>query len=470
MKIKYSLLSLFFLFTSGCSIGPDYQRPSLSIPATFKEAPEGWKVAQPQDEKNKGKWWEIFQDSLLNDFEETLILSNQNVALTIAQYQEALAILNQAQANYFPTVSVSGSNTRQKSSASINTNTISSNNTSRAPVTTYNLTTNAEWAPDFFGSVRHSVEAAREGAKATKAELENVQLLAQASLAQSYFQLRGLDNNQKVYNDTILNYQKLLKITQNQYQAGTVSRANILQVKSLLESAEVQALDNQILRAQLEHAISVLMGKPPSELKIDTQFQAISPPEIPVSVPSMLLERRPDIARDERLVAQANAQVGVAIAAYFPSIILSGDLGFSSIKLSTLFSKPAQFWSLGLQLSETLLDGGARRARMDANYAVLAQTVAQYRQTVLSALQNVEDNLVALNFLNAEQIKQNQAVNTSQTALNLALNQYKAGTLPFSDILTAEITLFNAQKNASDISTRRMVAAVGLIQALGGSW
>lgn len=470
MKIKYSALGLLFLFTPACSIGPNYQRPSISIPAAFKEAPEGWKIAQPQDEQNKGKWWEIFQDPLLNDLEEKLIISNQNIALAMAQYQEAQALLNQAQANYFPTLSISSSGTRQKSSTSTNTNSISSNNASHSPATTYNLIADATWAPDIFGSIRRSVEAAREGTKATKAQLASVQLLAQGSLAQSYFQLRGLDNNQKIYNDTLINYQKLLKITQNQYQAGTISRANILQVKSLLESAEVQALDNHILRAQLEHAIAVLMGRSPSDLKFFAQHQAMSPPQIPLTVPSLLLERRPDIARDERRVAEANAQVGVAIAAYFPTLILSGDLGYSSIKLSTLFNKPAQFWSLGLQLSQALLDGGARSAKIDANYAVLAQTVAQYRQTVLTAFQNVEDNLVALNILNAEHAKQNQAVSTSQEGLDLALNQYKAGTLSFSDILTAEITLFNAQKNASDISTRRMIAAVGLIQALGGGW
>jgi NodT family efflux transporter outer membrane factor (OMF) lipoprotein len=478
MKIMQTMILLVITLLTACTVGPDYKRASVVVPIAYKEAPEGWKIAAPQDDCDRGKWWLIFNDDNLNALEERVNISNQNVKVAEAQYRQALALVNQARAAYFPVLSGSATFTRQQSSAattptqagntlgSVATKVIKSN-----PVTNnYNLALNATWEPDIWGLVRRTVESAVDSAQASKSALALTTLSMQGTLAQLYFELRGLDGDQKVLDNSVINYQKLLKITENQYHAGTVSQANILQVKSQLELAQVQAIDNGILRAQYEHAIAVLTGQPPGCFTLGTKVENIKPPFIPVAVPSSLLERRPDIAQAERLMASANAQIGVAIAAYFPTLSLTGIGGYQSSFLKTLFSKPARYWSFAASIAETIFDAGLRSAKVDFARANYDQTVATYRQTVLSAFQDVEDNLVALRILAEEYDKQNQAVQTSKHALKLVVNEYKAGTAQLSDVLIAENTLFTAEKSANDIEYRRMTAAVGLIKALGGGW
>ncbi|OJV85741.1 MAG: RND transporter, partial [Gammaproteobacteria bacterium 39-13] len=441
---KFASLGFLLLGAIGCTVGPDYQRPSVQIPEQYKEAPVGWKFASPNDECSNEEWWRVFNDSQLDALEVRLEISNQNIKAAFYQYMQARALVTQARAAYFPIISGFGSVTREKSatSSALSSTAVSglsagtgSTPTVGAPFTNYHLELDASWAPDIWGSVRRTVEGAVAGAQASAAEVAATRLLAQASLAQFYFELRGLDGDQKVLDDTVKNYQKLLRITQNQYKAGTASRANVLQAQSLLELAEVQAIDNGILRAQYEHAIAVLIGVPPAEFCIDANPIAFTPPFIPAALPSTLLERRPDIAQAERLVKQANAQIGVAIAAYFPVLTLTETGGYNATKLANLFSKPAQFWSLGAQLADTLFDGGLRSGQVEAACATLHQTVAQYRQTVLTAFQDVEDNLAALRILNEEFNKQKQAVNTATAALDVVLNSYKAGTAAFADVL-----------------------------------
>ncbi len=478
MKIKHTTLFILLTLLMACTVGPDYQKPKVIVPARFKEAPEGWKFARPQDDCDRGKWWLVFNDPLLNELEEKVNISNQNIAAIEAQYRQSLAMVAQARAAFFPTVIGSETVTRQQRSGATapaagvsSTSTTSSSNLKMSPVfNDFNLTLNASWEPDIWGSVRRTVEASIANAKATEALLAVTRLSAQATLAQYYFELRGLDLDQKVLNNTVENYQKLLKITKNQYKVGTAAQSAVLQVQSQLELAQVQVIDVGVNRAIYEHAIAVLMGEPPAFFTLTYLPLNAAPPIIPVQVPSQLLERRPDIAQAERLVAQANAQIGVAIAAYFPTLTLTGLGGFDSTLLKNLLTKPARFWSIAESLAETLFDGGLRNANVKIARASYDQAVANYRQTVLTAFQDVEDNLSTLRILGEEVDKQNQAVATAQHSLRLVINQYKAGTVGLSDVLNAEITVYTAEKGAADISYRRMVAAVGLIKALGGGW
>ncbi len=476
MMKKISLLLILLL--PGCTLGPDYKRPPVITPVDFKEVPEGWKIASPQDDCDRGPWWEVFKDEKLNALEENLTISNQNIQLALAQYQESRALVAQAKAAFFPVVAGASTFTRSQSSGAKGFTGISSavdNAANSKPkmlpvLNDYNLTLDASWEPDIWGLVRRTVEGAVGGAQASKAELAQVALSMQATLAQYYFQLKGLDADQFVLDKTVANYQKLLKITQHQYQAGTVSQSAILQVKSQLELAQVQALNNGIARAQYEHAIAVLTGCPPANFSLATSQDKTYLPTIPVMLPSTLLERRPDISQSERLVMQANAQIGVAIAAYFPTLTLTGIGGYDSSMLQHLFTRPARFWSLAAGLADTIFDGGLRSAQVDFAKAGYDATVASYRQTVLNAFQDVEDNLVALSILAKEIDIQHQAVETSVKALDVVLNEYKAGTAQLADVLNAELTLFVAQKGENDIAYRQMTGAVGLIKALGGGW
>lgn len=477
MRRKFALFCLTVLLIVGCTVGPNYKRPKMLMPENYKEAPPGWKLATPCDIPSM-HWWTVFGDLKLNELEEKLNISNQNIALAYAQYMQARAQVTQARAAYYPVVSANASVTREKSAASANRSesTISGLGPGiqtlsvGKPFTNYHLELDASWAPDIWGSVSRAVESSVASAQASAAQVAAVALLTQASLAQYYFELRGLDGDQRVLNETVNHYKKLLQITTNQYRAGTVSKANVLQTQSQLELAEVQAIDVGILRSQYEHAIATLIGVAPACLTIEPEKTILTPPFIPIEIPSALLERRPDVAQAERAVASSNAQIGVAIAAYFPVLTLTATGGFNSTSLSTLFSKPAQFWSLGAQLADVIFDGGLRRGQVDEAKAVYCQTVAQYRQTVLTALQEVEDNLVALRILALEREKQSEAVKTAQKSLNVVLNGYKAGTIPFADVLNAEITLNTAEKGLIDIAYRQMVAAVNLIRALGGGW
>lgn len=490
MHLKYSLVAIAIILCA-CTVGPDYHRPGVTLPIKFKEAkgksfsapsPKHWKIAQPQDLLERGKWWLVFHDSELNVLEEELNHYNQNIANAVANYYQACAIIDEARASYYPLIVGNFSYLRQKqgggatsffstSGGSTSTGTAATGNTSRSSISsTYLAFLNANWEPDIWGLVRRTVESDIAAAQSSKALVAATRLSAQGSLAQYFFELRALDRDQQLLNETVMAYEKLLKLTRNQYNAGVASQADILQAKSQLEIAQAQAINNGILRGQYEHAIAVLIGRPPANFALRFKPLKATPPTIPVLIPSVWLERRPDIAQAERLMQQTNALVGVAIAAYFPTLNLSATVNAAGRSFHQLLSSPNIGWSYGLQLAQTIFDGGLRGATVRAARAAYVAQIAAYRQTVLAAFQDVEDNLIALRILREQGFVLNQAAISARKSLRLVINQYKAGTVPFSSVVLAQITAFNAQKNAYDTVGLQMSAAVGLIKSLGGGW
>lgn len=485
MSYQRVLMILASLSLSSCTVGPDYVKPPVPVPAKFKEAGRNWKVAQPQDNHDRGEWWTVFNDPRLNDLEQQASTANQTIVNADANYRQALALVDEARASYFPTATITPSITRQKkgggSTAFISTSSSGVTTTGTAAgasgggsnssvSTSHSLAFAASWEPDLWGSISRTVEASRAGAEASHALLASTQLSAQGSLAQLYFQVRALDKDQQLLNRTVLEYRRALQLTQFQYASGVAARADIVQAQSQLEVAEAQAINNKINRAQFEHAIAVLVGKPPAEFSLSPMPLAALPPRIPLALPSTLLERRPDVAQAERLMAQANAQIGVAIAAYFPTLTLSATASVTNSGYAHWFSIPALGWALGPQLAETILDGGLRKATTQAARASYDATVASYRQIVLAAFQDVEDNLASLRILAREASVQNKAAQDARKALQLVLNQYKAGTVAYANVITAQTAAYTAEKNAADITGLRMTSAVGLIKALGGGW
>lgn len=469
IKQKIFLSATLCLLLCGCSIGPKYVKPKMQIPTAYKEAPKDWKYAQPSDAVYKGAWWITFNDPQLNVLIERLNVSNQNIVQLVAQYRQSLAIIDQTKSAYWPTLSLNLQDLRGKSSDTDRDNP-GFNPISTKPYSDYFTELNGSWSPDIFGAVRMAVEASRAGAQATAAQLANTQLSLQATLAQTYFQLRMLDVLQKMFDDTVVAYQRSLELTMNQYNAGFVSKLDAVQAESQLYTARTNALDNGVLRAQYEHAIAVLVGEFPENFSLAAHTDIPEVPELALEFPSTLLERRPDIAQAERLMAQANAQVGVQIAAYFPVITLTGMYGFDTAKFSKLWTRPSNTWSIAGTLLETLFDGGLRKANVAAARANYESTVAGYKQTVLTAMQNVEDNLVALRILDKEVVVQKAAVESAVLALNMTMNQYKAGTVAYTSVVVAQVTAYTAKQTAATITSRRLVAAVGLVQALGGGW
>ncbi len=465
------MLAFFALFIlCGCAVGPDYERPKAAVPVTYKESAktkEAWKVATPQDTLDQGRWWLIFNDPELDFLETQATASNQTIAVASAQYDQALAMVRETKAGFFPTLSGTMGDVKSLNGSGAG----ATPNANSKPISSLaSGSLQAAWEPDLWGSVHRLVEADEAAAQASAAQLAAVRLSTQATLAQTYFQLRALDEVQTLLDESIAAYEKFLKISKNQYKAGTASRLNVLQAEAQLEAIRVLASDNGIARAQYEHAIAVLLGRPPAHFSIAKRKSYLTPPLIPLDVPSALLERRPDIAHAERLMAQANAEVGIATTAFFPTLTLSGFRGVGSRSFGHLFSNPISFWSLGAQVVETIFDGGARSAAVDAAGSAYQASVAQYRQTVLEAFQDVEDNLATLNNLETEMKAQKRAVAIAEKEQVLAVNAYKAGTLGASDVLTALFNVYTIKRDAVTITGRRMVAAVGLIKALGGGW
>lgn len=458
------------ILLAGCSVGPDYRRPEVAVPQAYKEAtaPHLWKVATPKDTIDRGRWWHIFDDPILNDLEERATCCNQNIAVAQAQYQQALAIVNEAIAGFFPIISGSVGDMKSRTQPVITSPGLSP--TSSAPYNTASLGLQSTWEVDLWGSIRRLVEADEAAAQASEAELAAVQLSTQATLAQTYFQLRALDEAQNVFNESVAAYEKFLRLTKNQYKAGTASQLAILQAEAQLEAINVQSIDNGVARAQYEHAIAVLANYPPGNFTIAKRTSRLTPPEIPLEIPSSLLERRPDIANAERLMAQANAQIGVATSAFFPTLTLTGSRSYEKRSFANLLSAPSIVWSLGAQLTETIFDAGARCAAVDAADANYHATVATYRQTVLAAFQDVEDNLSTLRILNQEYAAQDRALVVAQKELIYARNEYNAGTASTLDVLNALFDVYVAKRNAIDIASRQMTAAAGLIKALGGDY
>ena len=452
---------------AACAVGPDYKRPTTEIPASYKEAAPGWKVAQPADQHDRGDWWTIYNDIELNALEDKLNTSNQTVAQYAAAYRQARALVGEARAAYFPVISGSAGLTRSgtgSSGASTTSGTRSGVNNS------YNLQLDASWEPDLWGKVSRTVSAQEAGQQGAAATLANARLSAQGTLAQTYFSLRSLDAMQKLLDDTVVAYEKSLKLTQNQYAQGVAGRSDVIQAQAQLQSAQAAAIDNGIARAQDEHAIAVLVAEPPSTFSIAPSPLTATPPVVPAQMPSALLERRPDIAAAERAAKAANEQIGVAIAAFFPSLTLSASGGFESSVLSQLLTAPARFWTLGPQLAGTIFDGGLREAQTDAARAAYDQDVAVYRQTVLAAFQDVEDNLASQRILEQEIVVQQQAVESASQALDIVTNQYKSGTVGYLNVLTAQTTAFTAEQKLASLAGERMVSSVGLVKALGGGW
>jgi NodT family efflux transporter outer membrane factor (OMF) lipoprotein len=454
---------------AGCAVGPDYKRPAAEIPASYKEAAPGWKVAQPADQQDRGDWWTIYEDPQLNALEDKLNASNQTIAQFAAAYRQAHALVGEARAAYFPTVGASAGGTRSGfgSSSSGNATTTSS----RSGVNnSYNVQLDASWEPDLWGSVTRSVNSQKAGQQGAAADLANARLSAQATLAQTYFSLRALDSTQKLLDDTVVAYQRSLQLTQNQYAAGVAARSDVIQAQTQLQSAQAAAIDNGVQRAQDEHAIAVLVGEPASTFSIPPMPLTATPPAVPAQMPSALLERRPDIASAERKAAAANEQIGVAIAAFFPSLTLSATGGFESSVFSQLLTLPSRFWTLGPQLAGTIFDAGLRQAKTEAARAVYDQDVATYRQTILAAFQDVEDNLASQRILEQEIVVQRQAVDSARQAVTIVTNEYKAGTVGYVNVLTAQTTAFLTEQKLESLAGQRMVSSVGLVKALGGGW
>ncbi|MBR8460696.1 efflux transporter outer membrane subunit [Burkholderia dolosa] len=458
---------------AGCAVGPDYHRPDASIPAAFKEAPAGWKVAQPADRTDRGPWWKVYADPQLDALIDRLNASNQTIAQSAAAYRQARALVAEARAAYFPTVSLSASGSRSRTPrASLSSGTSSNfgSGASGSINNSYSVGLDATWEPDLWGKVSRSVSAQRAGEAAAAADLANARLSQQALLAQTYFQLRTSDTLQKLLDDTVKSYEESLRLTQNQYAQGVAARADVIQAQTQLQSAQAASIDNGVARAQYEHAIATLIGEPASTFSLPPMPLASEPPVTPVDVPSALLERRPDIAAAERRAAAANEQIGVAIAAFFPTLTLSASGGVQSSVWSQLFTLPARFWTVGPQLAATLFDAGLRAAQTEAARAAYDQDVAAYRLAVLTAFQDVEDNLASQRILAQEVDVQRQAVESAQHALAIVTNQYKAGTVAYLNVLTAQTTAFTAQQKLASIAGQRMESSVGLVKALGGGW
>ncbi|ASU39628.1 RND transporter [Herbaspirillum sp. meg3] len=455
------------LALAACSVGPDYVRPQMDeAPAVFKEG-QNWKPAQPSELTADGKWWEMFGDAQLNALVGQVDISNQNLALAEANFRSAMALVQTSRAAYSPTLDATASATRSRSGSS-SSNSSSSNNAGVR--NSYSFALNASWEADVWGRVRRDVEASQASAQASAADLAATRLSAQAQLAQNYLQLRVLDAQQKLLEETVEAYQRSYQLTKNQYAVGMVAKSDVIQAQSQLNSAQASALDNGVSRAQIEHAIALLVGKTPSTFTLPKAPLEATAPPIPQGLPSMLLERRPDVAAAERRVAAANAKIGVAKAAYFPSLTLSASGGYQSSSFADWFSLPGRVWSLGPQLAQSIFDGGLRRAATDQAIASYDGTVAEYKQAVLTAFQEVEDNLAALRILEQEAAVQNEALLAARQAVLLVTNQYKAGTVSYVNVITAQATALSAERTALDILNRRMAASVLLAKALGGGW
>ena len=471
-----SLASLFLL--AACVVGPRYARPSVPAPPAYKELPKAdaqtpseWKVAQPNDSTMRGKWWEIFGDAKLNELEAKASSSNQNIAAAAAHFMAARALVREARPQYFPTVSTNPNMVYARPSrGQLGGLTGNSSVIQLKPYTDYSLPFDASWEPDFWGRIRNTVKGSVYAAQASAADLENVRLSEQAELAADYYELRAQDSLIQILVSTVAAYQETLDLTQSQYRAGLGSDEAVAQAEAQLSAAQAEEIDLGVQRAQYEHAIAVLTGEPPSTFFLPPQDLEAKLPATPAGVPSELLERRPDIAATERAVAQANTQIGIAKAAYFPSVLLNGSAGFGNSSLASWFTWPSRFWSVGPSIAETIFDAGLRKATVQQSRANYDQTVANYRQTVLTAFQQVEDNLAALRILSQAIGRQDAAVEAAARSLHEATVRYKAGIDPYLNVISAQTILLNDQQTAVNFRMQEMLASVQLIKALGGGW
>jgi len=454
---------------SGCNRGLRYQRAQVETPPAYKEM-DGWKTAQPQDDTLRGKWWEMFNEPQLNALEEKVNVSNQNIASAAASFLAARALVKEARSQLFPTVTTNPSVTVQRPPSSSGSGSGTGSKSSSGTFTDYTLPFDATWQPDLFGRIRNTVKAAAYGAQASAADLENTRLTVQAEVAVDYFQLHGQDALMQLLDSTVIAFQQSLDLTRALYDTGIDSEEAVAQAETQLEATKAQDAALGIQRAQFEHAIAMLTGQSASTFSIPIEPLKSNLPEIPVGVPSQLLERRPDIAAAERLMAQANAQIGVARAAYFPTVTLSAAAGFESTSFVNWFTWPSRFFSLGPAAAEALFDAGLRRATVMQFRAQYDQTVANYRQSVLTGFQQVEDNLATLRVLSVEIQHQDAAVQSAEKTLALATDRYKLGIDPYLNVITAQASLLSNQETAVNLRIQQMTTSAGLIEALGGGW
>jgi NodT family efflux transporter outer membrane factor (OMF) lipoprotein len=459
------LLALVVLPFGGCAVGPKYHPPVAPAPPAYKEL-GNWKAAQPNDQNLGGEWWRIFQDPQLDALEAQVNVSNQNLKAAAAQYQQARAVLRYYRADYYPTVTAGPSATRTRVSANAPTN-------SALRGVTFNdfvMPIDVSYQADVWGRVRKSVESYREQAQASAADLATVNLSLHSDLAIDYFQARSLDAEEQLLNSTVKQYEEALELNQSRFEGGIASEVDVEQAKTQLQTTRAAAIDVGVARAQFEHAVAILIGKPPAEFSLPPLPLTAAPPRIPVSVPSELLERRPDIAAAERRVAAANAQIGVAKSAYYPLISLTGSGGFESSSITTLLQGPSGLWSVGLSAVGTIFDVGRRRAFTDEARAAYDAQVATYRENVLTGFQQVEDSLATVRILEHEADVQDEAVVAAQRSLDLSITRYKGGVTTYLEVITAQSAALSDQVTAVDILGRRMANTVLLIQALGGGW
>ncbi len=467
LKNRHALVPVLVgltLFSSACMVGPKYRRPGAPAASSYKESPpEGWKEAQPNEGALRGKWWEIYGDPQLNALEEQVSISNQNVLAAEAQFRAAKASVRIARSALFPTATASPAITGSQTPRNFSTF-----NTGVRGV--YTLPISVNYEADVWGSIRRSVTASSAAAQASAAQLANAKLLFQTELASDYFGLRGLDGARELLASAVTSYQEFVRLTMDRFHSGVASMGDVAQAQTQLEATRAQLVETGVQRAQFEHAIAILTGKTPSEFSAGAASLKALPPVVPIGVPSALLERRPDIAIAERQVAAANEQIGIAKSALYPVISLGMQVGLESASFVNWFTWPSRFWSVGPQLAQILFDGGRRRAQVALSEAQYDSVVAGYRQTVLTAFQQVEDNLSELRVLAEEAAVEDRAVEAAQESLRISTVQYKSGVVSYLQVITSQTAALQAERTAVDLLTRRMVASAFLIEALGGGW
>ncbi|NWC09927.1 efflux transporter outer membrane subunit [Pseudomonas agarici] len=460
-------LALAGLLLSACAVGPDYRRPDAQTPEQYKEA-SGWRQAQPSDSLARGAWWELYGDRTLNDLVAKLNSSNQTVAQSEAQFRQAQALVRSSRGAFFPSVDLSAGKTRSSQGSGSSTSSLSSSSSGIRD--TYNTQLGVSWEADIWGKLRRGLEADQASAQASFADLAAMRLSQQSELVQNYLQLRVIDEQKRLLEATVMAYERSLKTTENQYRFGVSGRAAIAQAQTQLKSTQGDLIDLIWQRAQFENAIAVLTGQPPAQFTLVATQDIPALPQIPLSLPSQLLERRPDIASAERAVISANAKIGVAKSAYYPDLSLSLSGGYSSSTYANWISLPNRFWSVGPKLAMTLFDGGQRSAEVDRTEAVYDQTVAKYRQTVLDGFREVENYLVQLKVMEDEAAVRQQALDAARESLRLTDNQYKAGLIAYLDVVTVQTTALSNERSVLSLLQSRLIASVQLIAALGGGW
>jgi NodT family efflux transporter outer membrane factor (OMF) lipoprotein len=467
-RLLLALACVFLL--AGCMVGPKYQQPAASVPSAYKELPETdqWKIAHPNADALRTKWWEMFGDPQLNALEGQVTVSNQNVKMAEARFRQARATVRYYRAGEFPTISVSPGIKDLRYSP--NQAYFPSGGSGVSSATDFLLPFDLSYEVDLWGRIRRTVASAREEAQASAGDLATMALSLQAELAYDYFELRSVDSQKRLLDETVKAYADMVELTGALFNGGAAPESDVVQARTQLDTTRVQDTDIEVMRTQYEHAIALLIGKPPAEFAIAPQSRPFELPAIPVGLPSQLLERRPDIAAAERRVAETNEGIGIARAAYFPSLVIGGEVGLESQHISNLFTWPSRFWAIGPQASEIIYDGGRRRSGVEQAQANYDATVATYRETTLEAFQQVEDNLAGLRILAREATQEKQAVEEAQHDVKLFTDRYEGGVNPYLEVVTAQTVELQNERNEIDILRRQMDASVLLIKALGGGW